>query len=163
MSDITFYEDDILAWSEQQAAALRRLVGRRDLPNELDLEHVAEEIEDVGRSELNTVRGSPPTDPRPSDQGGLDARRERARALGRRGRDLSRQPARSVSPSMTQRIDLHREWRRALRQAAAALAADGRQIAADLPIRCPYDLAELTGETFSFDDAVATLNASRPT
>jgi DNA-binding ferritin-like protein (Dps family) len=163
MSDITFYEDDILAWSEQQAAALRRLVGRRDLPNELDLEHVAEEIEDVGRSELNTVRGllrqilvhliKAASMPDASARGhwGAEVATFHDSLLDR------------FSPSMTQRIDLHREWRRALRQAAAALAADGRQIAADLPIRCPYDLAELTGETFSFDDAVATLNASRPT
>jgi len=49
------------AWSshyslEQQAAAIRRL-GRnaRELPNELDIENVAEEIEGVGRSELAAV------------------------------------------------------------------------------------------------------------
>ncbi len=29
---------------------------RRDLPNELDIEHVAEEIEDVGRAQLNAVQ-----------------------------------------------------------------------------------------------------------
>jgi Domain of unknown function DUF29 len=35
---------------------LRNLATRRDLPNDLDLEHVAEEIEDVGNAELNSVR-----------------------------------------------------------------------------------------------------------
>lgn len=39
------YERDPLAWAEAQAEALRRRSG-----NELDWEHVAEEIEDVGRS-----------------------------------------------------------------------------------------------------------------
>ena len=51
----SLYEDDIYAWAQQQADALRRLATRRDLPNELDLENVAEEIEDVGRSELSRV------------------------------------------------------------------------------------------------------------
>src|ERR671931_2128397 len=52
----TLYDDDILLWSEQQAAAIRRL-GRnaREIPNELDIENVAEEIESVGRSELAAV------------------------------------------------------------------------------------------------------------
>ena len=49
------YDEDILVWSEQQAAALRSLASRRDLPNELDLANVIEEIEDVGRSEFHTV------------------------------------------------------------------------------------------------------------
>ena len=50
------YDTDIYAWSQQQAAVLRDLASRPDLPNELDLQHVAEEIEDVGISELNAVR-----------------------------------------------------------------------------------------------------------
>jgi Domain of unknown function DUF29 len=49
------YDDDILIWSEQHAAGLRRLTSRRDLPNELDLANVIEEIEDVGESEFQTV------------------------------------------------------------------------------------------------------------
>jgi hypothetical protein len=57
MDHPTLYDDDLYAWSEQQASALRRLAERRELPNDLDLEHVAEEVEDVGRSELNAVQG----------------------------------------------------------------------------------------------------------
>lgn len=40
------YDQDIIAWANEQAAHLR--AGRFDL---LDLEHIAEEIEDVGKSE----------------------------------------------------------------------------------------------------------------
>lgn len=40
------YEQDIVAWANQQAAFIR--AGRFDL---LDLEHIADEIEDVGKSE----------------------------------------------------------------------------------------------------------------
>jgi hypothetical protein len=40
------YDEDIVAWSAEQARLIR--TGRF---NHLDLEHIAEEIEDVGRSE----------------------------------------------------------------------------------------------------------------
>ncbi|MBN3839258.1 DUF29 domain-containing protein [Burkholderia sp. Ac-20349] len=42
----TTYDKDIVAWSAEQAALLR--AGRL---SELDIEHIAEEIEDVGKSE----------------------------------------------------------------------------------------------------------------
>jgi hypothetical protein len=63
MADSSLYDEDILIWSEQQAAALRSLANRRDLPNELDLANVIEEIEDVGRSEFHTVESLIPTLP----------------------------------------------------------------------------------------------------
>ena len=55
MSDL--YDNDILLWSEQQAALLRRHAAR-ERPNEgaLDWEHIIEEIEDVGGSALRSVR-----------------------------------------------------------------------------------------------------------
>ena len=58
MGDRTLYDEDILVWSEQQAAALRSLATRHDLPNELDLANVVEEIEDVGRSDLHAATNS---------------------------------------------------------------------------------------------------------
>ena len=42
----TCYDIDIVAWANEQARLIR--AGRFDL---LDLEHIAEEIEDVGKSE----------------------------------------------------------------------------------------------------------------
>jgi len=47
----TLYDDDIIAWSEQQAALLR--AGRWEL---LDHENIAEEIEDVGHREKKELR-----------------------------------------------------------------------------------------------------------
>src|SRR5436305_2575968 len=56
MPQSSLYDEDILLWSEQQAEVIRRLRrSRRDLPNEFDVENVAEEIESVGRSELAAV------------------------------------------------------------------------------------------------------------
>ena len=48
MADL--YQEDIVLWSERQADALRRRAA-----NEIDWENVAEEIEDVGISEINAA------------------------------------------------------------------------------------------------------------
>jgi len=53
MSD-GLYERDVLAWSQHQADLLRRLA-RGERVNDVDWAHVAEEIEDVGLSELHSV------------------------------------------------------------------------------------------------------------
>lgn len=48
------YERDVLAWSIHQAGLLRLLASGKRV-NDVDWEHVVEEIEDVGISELNAV------------------------------------------------------------------------------------------------------------
>lgn len=54
MSD-DLYATDALAWAEQQAALLRRVV-QGERVNDLDWVHVIEEIEDVGLSQLRACR-----------------------------------------------------------------------------------------------------------
>jgi hypothetical protein len=49
----SLYDEDFYAWTEQQADLLRRLPPGS---NSFDAEHVAEEIEDLGRSELRTAQ-----------------------------------------------------------------------------------------------------------
>jgi hypothetical protein len=51
----TLYETDFYAWTRQQARELRRLKELR-LNAELDLDHVAEEIEDLGSTVRKSVR-----------------------------------------------------------------------------------------------------------
>lgn len=46
------YEDDLVAWAAEQASLLRE---RRC--NQLDIEHLADEIEDVGKSEQRELAG----------------------------------------------------------------------------------------------------------
>ncbi len=48
------YERDVLVWSQHQADLLRR-PGRGERVNDVDWVHVAEEIEDLGLSELHSV------------------------------------------------------------------------------------------------------------
>jgi hypothetical protein len=53
MTPDSLYEEDFYAWTQQQADLLRRMPA---IGNELDLEHVAEEIEDLGRSDLRAAQ-----------------------------------------------------------------------------------------------------------
>ncbi|MGE3294539.1 MAG: DUF29 domain-containing protein [Geminicoccaceae bacterium] len=50
------YEEDFYAWTRDQATALRRMAGGR-WNGPLDLDHLAEEIEDVGSERRDAVRG----------------------------------------------------------------------------------------------------------
>jgi hypothetical protein len=153
----TLYETDILAWSERQAAALRALAGRRDLPNALDLENVIEEIEALGRSELKAATGpirlmlvhllklaADPESPARAHWIG-EILNWHADLLG------------SFSPSMRQRIDIDLLWRRAVHQAGPALAAAGRGLPPDLPETCPFALDAFLAETFDVTGAVDRL------
>ncbi|MFN4090328.1 MAG: DUF29 domain-containing protein [Alphaproteobacteria bacterium] len=79
MTDPELYEADFYAWTKVQADRLRRLQAER-ANLDLDLPHLAEEVEDLGKSERNALRSqlrriiehclklewSPATDPRGS-------------------------------------------------------------------------------------------------
>lgn len=47
----TAYETDVIAWANEQARLLRA-----GLLSQLDIEHIADEIEDVGKSEKREIR-----------------------------------------------------------------------------------------------------------
>ena len=58
MDQPSLYDDDIVTWAEQQAAAVRALASRPDLSNALDWENIAEEIESLGRSQIQGVESA---------------------------------------------------------------------------------------------------------
>ena len=132
--------DDPLAWSERQAALLRRLAGGERLNEAVDWANVIEEIESVGRSELQAVRsllsralehllkihGWP--------DGPVSHWKREARAFLA---DANRQ----VSPSMWQRIDLPDLYERA-RLLVTADDLDG-QPSRPPPALCPFDIDDL--------------------
>lgn len=159
MNRSVLYDDDILEWSEQQADALRRVAQtRRDVSNEVDWEHVAEEIEDVGRSEFTAVKSfirlilvhlikaiSVP------DHSSLLHWRKEVVAFHR---DLLDR----ITPSMHGRIDLDSAWRQAIKQADADLAVYGQEVAASLPKRCPVGMDDILAQDF---DLIATAETLR--
>ncbi|MDZ7713694.1 MAG: DUF29 domain-containing protein [Rhodovibrio sp.] len=151
MSSERLYDTDFYAWTQQQAERLREV---RD--NRLDAENLAEEVADLGKSELRAVNShlesvlvhlmkagySPADQPRSGWLNEADSHQ-----------DLARQ---AFWPSMRDKIDLGRLWRRAIRQTNRELTAyDEAQLAADTP--CPFTLDELLSEEFDVDAALKRL------
>lgn len=134
MSD---YDTDILAWSEQQADALRRRAA-----NEVDWDNVAEEIEDTGNNVVRAVASH-------LVQALLHDLKAEAwptardvshwRAEARLHRDEARE---AYAPSMATRSELQVErlYRRALR---GLPETEGGIAPGPVPTHCPVTLAEL--------------------
>jgi hypothetical protein len=141
MSDL--YGDDILLWSERQAELLRRLAAGEPLNEAPDWPNIAEEIEDVGRSERNSVEShlvlallhDLKAEAWPLSR---DVPHWRAEARGHR--DDAR---RRFSLSMAQRIDVAKLYREALRR-----MPDTMEGLAPMPVPdvCPVTLEEMLGE-----------------
>ncbi|MBV8524251.1 MAG: DUF29 domain-containing protein, partial [Acetobacteraceae bacterium] len=134
------YDNDIVLWSEHQAALLRRLAAGERINDQVDWGNVIEEIESVGRSEVKAVRSallqallhdlkaeawplSPYVD---------HWRAEAVRARGEAADDFTE--------SMRAKIDLAAIYRRALRAMPATI--DG-QPPLPVPEQCPVTLNEL--------------------
>jgi hypothetical protein len=139
MSDL--YEDDILLWSERQAALLRRrAAGELVNDAELDWPNIAEEIEDVGSERLHAVesllvqalRHMLKAEAWPLFR---DAPNWRADAI-----DFRQQARRRFVPSMRQKIDVASLYADAVR----ALPETIDEVAPlPVPQTCPVTLDEM--------------------
>jgi hypothetical protein len=145
----TLYETDYYAWTQAQAAELRRLAAAR-VNSTLDLENLAEEVESLGRSELATVRSqlrriiehllkleySPAKEPRYSwRKSVLEARDVFADA---------------ITPTLRREVEVELEGKiypRGRSRADLGLRENGeREAAKALPEACPYDLDQLVAQ-----------------
>ena len=137
------YDRDVYAWSKAQADLLR---ARRF--DEVDLEHLIEEIEDVGASLGRSVRNrmitiiehllklqhAPATDPRPGWRQTVRTQRVKLR--------------RALTPTLRRELEteLPALYADARDLAAGVLTDHGETAAAEqLPATCPYDLDRITG------------------
>lgn len=138
------YAEDFYAWTQEQAATLRRLAAeRRNLP--LDLEHLAEEVEDSGKEQRHAVSSqlrriiehrlklafSPARDPRP---GWLDSIDDARAEIEDRLTATIRREVEAALPGLYAQV---------LPKVARALEAHGEREAARLPATCPWSLDEL--------------------
>jgi hypothetical protein len=153
------YDSDILVWSEHQADLLRRL-GRGEGVNGVDWAHVAEEIEDVGLSELHAVESFlnlmlvhllkirlwPNSEAVEHWRGEIVA--------------FQRNAKRRFAPSMRQRIDLAKLYDDAVEQISAS--SQHRGSSQDWPATCPFNVDELLGAKWQTLEACITANATVP-
>ena len=144
----SLYEIDYYAWTKQQATALRALAARR-ANSSLDLENLAEEVESLGRSDLNMVRSQvrriiehllklefpPSAAPR------ADWRYSVAQARD----EVEDHITASMRPDVA--ADLAKLFGRARRDAALGLRRHGEHEAAKaLPTSCPYSLDQIVSQ-----------------
>jgi hypothetical protein len=161
MPDGPRYGDDFYAWTQYQAQIVRTL---RTRDNRFDREHVAEEMEDLGRSYRDAVRSqmrrilvhflklahSPAGDPRFGWMSSIvDARAQLADKL---------------SPSL--RRDIQEEmsafYTAARKQAALELQEHGEHDAAlSLPAECPYTIDQALAEDWYPEPAVGANGGSK--
>jgi hypothetical protein len=141
MSDL--YDDDILLWSKRQAELLRRHSATARANDAIDWPNIIEEIESVGNEQLHAVtslltqalvhmlkvRAWPVS--REVPHWDSEARRFRIDAADR------------YAPSMRQRIDLARIYRRARHIMPTAI--DG-QPPLPVPDECPLTLDQLLAD-----------------
>lgn len=149
------YREDYFAWTQHQAKLLRAL--RQGLPDTLDVDHLAEEIADLGRAELNKVVSlirqvlthliKAASDPSPRAQAHWRAEATAFQA------DL---PG-TYAPSMRQLIDMDAVWLSARKVAGARLEEHGLSLAPGLPERCPLPLETIVADDFDFDRELARL------
>lgn len=156
----TLYDADIVAWSEQQAALLRRLA-RGELVNGVDWENVIEELESVGRSQTDAV-----------DSHLFQCLLHLAKATGSADLDLQKhwltevavqqqQAARRFAPSMRQLIDVPSLWRKARK--SAVLALGGREAIQLVPADLPLSLDDLLDPEFDPQVVLRTIRAAAAT
>jgi hypothetical protein len=141
---VDLYEHDYYAWAREQAALLR--AGRYD---DLDLEHLTEEVEDLGGSLYRSVRSrvriiiehllklepSPAVEPRGLWRDTIHAQRA----------DLEDDLTASLRRLL--QSELPKQYVRARAAAARSLRRYGKTAAADaLPETCPYSLDQITGD-----------------
>ncbi len=156
----SLYDDDIVTWSEQQAAALRELGTRAELSNAIDWENVAEEIESVGRSQIHAVekllvqtlahllkRLSAPSAPANDHW---------------RSEIVTFQSAARISfeNAMRQRLRWDVIWKSARSQASGSLLAYGDELLPGLPDSCPIEPDKLLSDNFDVDEIMRKLAES---
>ena len=139
------YEEDFYAWTRRQARELRRLEALR-LDVGLDLDHVAEEIEDLGTSERDTCRSQVERilehflklawSPSPQPRRGWQRRVVEARSV------LDNKLSASIRRDLAQRLP--RLYRSARRAAILALEEyDEAEAARLLPEAGPWTLQDV--------------------
>jgi Domain of unknown function DUF29 len=167
MDNDSLYETNICTWAEQQASVLRSLASRRDLPNELDLLNVAEEIEDVGISQVRAVSSFMRLILSHiiliAAEADADSVPHWTREVATFRGDLMQ----SYQPSMRQRIDMDLIWRRGVEEAVLKLSTyqrnesvfDADKLSGRLDSSCLFGIDDLCGESFKFHELVERLRA----
>lgn len=137
----TLYDDDFYAWTQKQAAVLR---GLRGTSNQLDAELIAEEIEDLGRSEVRSAQSLCEhiiEHLLKLEHSGLP---EPAPHWRREIIEWRLQLEKTVTRTITAKLELPHRYRAAVRLLRQE-ARDMPELVSRLPRECPYSLDQIIG------------------
>jgi hypothetical protein len=159
MDERLTYDEDFYGWSQPQAAVLRGLGGRRDLPNALDLEHVAEEIEDVGKAQRSSVDNHLRQIFIHLLKAASVSRTELRKDCLGEVRHFQGDTFGRYSNSMRREIELDDLWRRAMRTARLKLEGHGVELLVPPTAACPFELDDLVRREFDAEAALERVMA----
>ena len=141
-ADGSRYEDDFYAWTQEQAELLRRGPAGA---NRLDAELIAEEIEDLGRSELHAAQSLVEhiiEHLLKLEYTGLD---DPARHWRREIVEWRLQLEKKLTRSIVAKLDLAERYRAALRL-LRSFEEDAPGLMGRVPAECPYSLEQILGD-----------------
>ncbi|WP_336485333.1 DUF29 domain-containing protein [Methylobacterium nigriterrae] len=157
MDQPSLYDDDIVSWAEEQAAALRELATRPGLTNALDWENVIEEIETSGRSQIQGVESALSLVLIHALKYLSASVAQPASSWRVGGLTYQTTARRNDRPAMRQRIDWEDLWISAKTSADAQLRLFGDRLVDGLPAAMPFTSDELVSRGFDMDRALERL------
>lgn len=156
----SLYDDDFFAWTQDQAAALRG-TPPEVFGNRIDVAHVAEEIEDLGKRDLREVhsfltrlfehlikvKGAPTSQDVPHWRAEI--------------RYFHDSAIEAFSESMRQLLDMDSIWRKGRKRGQSFFTDIGVRFSP--PLSCPFVLDEVLTNEFDVDAALTRLEISDET
>lgn len=146
--DTTLYDEDFYAWTQEQAAALRGLPATS---NRLDAELIAEEIEDLGRSEVRSAQSLCEHIIEHFLKLEYSGLSEPVRHWRREIIEWRLQLEKTLTRSIVAKLELPQRYRAALRLLREQ-DPPMPEIINRAPRECPYTLEQIVGQITGVDD-----------
>lgn len=150
------YDTDFYAWTREQASLLRSIA---HADPRLDVEHLAEEIEDMGRAEILKVSSLLRQTLVHLLKMAIDPDNRAVSHWFSETVTFQAEAVLTITPGLRQRIELENIWRVACNSASKLLEQQSTDVP-HLPAACPFTLDELLDETFDPQACVQRLAAA---
>ena len=149
------HDTDFYRWTQDQAALLRALPRSSNL---LDIDNIAEEIEDMGRAEIKELSSLLRQTVVHLVKIAFDPASPAVAHWVSEASGFQGDAVLAYSPGLRQRLDLPKIWSVAKRNAADSLAEYG-VVVPPLPVECPLTLDQLLDADFNPREAAAKVSA----
>jgi hypothetical protein len=146
------HEVDFYSWTQEQAALLRALPRNSNL----DIENIAEEIEDMGRASIKEVEGYLLQTLARLIKIAVDKDAQSVPHWVGEANGFQARAVLAYSLGLRQRLEIPKVWKLAKRTAKVSLAEHGVDLPV-LPDECPMSLDQLLADDFSPREAAAVV------